>query len=126
MSPIEKLKTERNQVREILSMLTSDFQDEFSDKDFEHMNRVLDLINTDEKLIDDLYKENLENESEARELNIKFTEFSKQYIELVEKMNRGLEHIKLLLWDLRNRDWDCTKDIEKAEEFLDGFNKRTN
>ena len=126
MSSIEKLKTERNQVREILSMLTSDFQDEFSDKDFEHMNRVLDLINTDEKLIDDLFKENLENESEARELNIRFTEFSKQYVELVEKMNRGLEHIKLLLWDLRNRDWDCTKDMKKAEEFLDEFNKRTN
>ena len=126
MSTIEKLKTERNQVREILSMLTSDFQDEFSDKDFEHMNRVLDLINTDEKLIDDLFKENLENESEARELNIRFTEFSKQYVELVEKMNRGLEHIKLLLWDLRNRDWDCTKDVKKVEEFLDGFDKRTN
>lgn len=98
MNSIEKLKTERNQVREILSMLTSDFQDEFSDKDFEHMNKVLDLINTDEKLIDDLCEEN----NEAKTI------------------------IKLLLWDLRNRDWDCTKDIEKAEEFLDGFDKRTN
>ena len=26
--------------------------------------------------------------------------------------------IKLLLWDLRNKDYDCTKDIEKAEEFI--------
>lgn len=26
--------------------------------------------------------------------------------------------IKLLLWDLRNKDYDCVKDIEKAEEFI--------
>ena len=28
--------------------------------------------------------------------------------------------IKLLLWDLRNKDYDCVKDIEKAEQFLKG------
>lgn len=28
--------------------------------------------------------------------------------------------IKLLLWDLRNKDYDCTKDIEKGKGFLKG------
>ena len=47
MSSIEKLKAERNEVREILE-----------DKDFKNVNRIFNLINADEKLIDDLCKEN--------------------------------------------------------------------
>ena len=26
--------------------------------------------------------------------------------------------IKILLWDLKNKDYDCVKDIEKAEKFI--------
>lgn len=47
MSSIEKLKAERNEVREILE-----------DKDFKNVNRIFNLINADEKLIDDFCKEN--------------------------------------------------------------------
>ena len=35
-----------------------------------------------------------------------------------KKSDRAEEIIKLLLWDLRNKDYNPEKDIEKAEDFL--------
>lgn len=40
------------------------------------------------------------------------------YVEKLEKENTELKEIsKLLLWDLRSRDYDA-KDVERAERFL--------
>ena len=41
------------------------------------------------------------------------------YIDILEtKYGEAEEIIKLLLWDLRNKDFEPTKDIERAEKFL--------
>ena len=41
------------------------------------------------------------------------------YIDILEtKYGEEEEIIKLLLWDLRNKDFEPTKDIERAEKFL--------
>lgn len=41
------------------------------------------------------------------------------YIDILEtKCEEAEEIIKLLLWDLRNKNFEPTKDIERAEKFL--------
>ena len=39
-------------------------------------------------------------------------------VKLNNDISESKEIIKLLLWDLRNKDFEPTKDIERAEKFL--------
>ena len=49
---------------------------------------------------------------------------SQQNVALEIKLMQSVEIIKHLLWDLRNPTYDPAKDVERAENFIDEYNKR--
>lgn len=52
-------------------------------------------------------------------LQLKYKMKRNDYIvKLNNDISESKEIIKLLLWDLRNKDFEPTKDIERAEKFL--------
>ena len=60
----------------------------------------------------------VELEAENRQLDAMLTGESLLSNELEEQLTNAKEIIKLLLWDLRNKEFDPLIDVNRAEQFL--------
>lgn len=122
MNTIEKLNSERNEVREILE----DFQNEFENKDFKNINRIFNLINADEKLINDLTKENKEcyeklelvakegGKSETKRI-VAENNLNKAKAIIKNLLDLPYEYCNILTVEAMN---EMKKDINEAEDFI--------
>lgn len=86
---------------------------------------LVDILRERDNRIEELEKENLENESEAREINIRFDKLLKKYMLQRSQLLKSKEIIKKLLHTLKNKDSDYTyalknthQVLQEAEQFL--------
>lgn len=74
------------------------------------------LFNEEMKSIKKLNENNLIVDIPSYEKTI--IKLTKKVTKLEKENSKSKEIIKLLLWDLRNKNFESAKDIEKAETFL--------
>ena len=99
---------------------------ELRQKELVEADCILDVLDDClDPFIDELEQENLENESEAREVNIRMTELTEKYVKEIEENNKAKEIIEKLLGlyfapivtqdDLKKQD----EIIEMARKFVE-------
>ena len=104
--------------RELKSEITHKIM-ELRQKELVEEDCVLDVLDDYlDPFIDELEQENLENESEAREVNIRMTELTEKYVKEIEENNKAKEIIKKLL-GLYFAPVVTQDDLEKQDEIIE-------